>query len=185
VQIQTPIVSSGLKVLPSWTDENGHMNVAFYLKCFDDAFYDVYRVWGVEYADVLKQSYSQFIVQANISYLKEMLVDEPFSIETQLIDHDRKRMHWFMRMKKVECSEAATCEFLALFVDLRQRRVSAMPDDWFDRLSNIKAAHESLPHPAELGRTIAIRDRASARQSMHATHASAGSPVSETPNEEQ
>ena len=162
MQIQTPIVSSDLRVLPAWTDENGHMNVAFYLKCFDDAFYDVYRVWGVEYADAVKQGYSQFVVQANVSYLREMLVDEPFSIETQLIDHDRKRMHWFMRMRKADRSAAAACEFLALFMDLRQRRVSAMPDDWYERLSKIKIAHESLPYPVELGRTIEINGERSA-----------------------
>jgi hypothetical protein len=66
--------------------------------------------------------------------MKEMLVGESFSIEIQLVDHNRKRMHWFMKMKKADDSLAATSEFLVLFVDLRQRKVSAMPDDWFERV---------------------------------------------------
>jgi acyl-CoA thioester hydrolase len=159
MQVRVPIVTSGLTVLPAWADENGHMNVAFYLKCFDDAFYDVYRAWGVEFADAVKQGYSQFTVQANVLYMSEMLVGEKFSIETQLIDHDRKRMHWFMKMKKADDSLAATCEFLGLFVDLRQRKVSAMPDDWFERLSKIKSAHAVLPRPVELGRTISLEGK--------------------------
>jgi acyl-CoA thioester hydrolase len=132
------------------------MNVAVYLRCFDDAFYDVYRAWGVEYSDAVRQGYSQFIVQANVLYMKEMLVGESFSIEIQLIDHDRKRMHWFMKMKKADNSLAATCEFLALFIGLRERKVSAMPDDWFERLSMIKSAHAVLPRPTELGRAISL-----------------------------
>jgi acyl-CoA thioester hydrolase len=156
VRVDTPIITSGLTVLPAWADENGHMNVAVYLRCFDDAFYDVYSAWGIEYADAVQQGYSQFIVQANVLYIKEMLVGESFFFEIQLVDHDRKRMHWFMKMKKADNSLAATSEFLVVFVDLRQRKVCAMPDDWFERLSEIKSAHAVLPRPAELGRTISL-----------------------------
>jgi acyl-CoA thioester hydrolase len=156
MQVRTPIITSALTVLPAWADENGHMNVAVYLRCFDDGFYDVYRALGVEFADAVRQGFSQFIVQANVLYMKEMLVGESFAIEIQLVDHDRKRTHWFMKMKKADNSLAATCEFLTLFMDLRERKVSAMPDDWFERLSKIKSAHAVLPRPTELGRTISL-----------------------------
>ena len=52
---------------------------------------------------------------------------------------------------------AATCEWMLLFIDMRRRKVTAMPDSLFDMLSKIKAAHVVLPRPANLGRGIAMR----------------------------
>ena len=156
MEIPSPIVSRGLKVIRAWLDENGHMNVAHYLKCFDDMFYEVYRVMGVEYAAVVQRGYSQFIAQANLAYLKEMLLDECFSIEAQLINHDRKRMHWFMQMKKEDGEIAATAEFMVLFMNLGQRKVAAMPQEWFDRFSEIRRHHAALGTPPGMGRRIAI-----------------------------
>jgi len=156
MEIPSPIISHGLKVLPEWIDENGHMNVAPYLKCFDDMFYEIYRVLGVEYAEAVQRGYSQFIAQVNLSYFKEMALNESFSIEAQLINHDKKRMHWFMQMRKDGGDIAATGEFMALFMDLRQRKVGAMPESWFDRLSEIKRQHAALGTPAGLNRHISI-----------------------------
>jgi acyl-CoA thioester hydrolase len=156
MEIPSPIVSRGLKVLPEWIDENGHMNVAPYLKCFDDMFYEIYRVLGVEYAEAVRRGYSQFIVQVNLAYFKEMALNESFSIEAQLINHDKKRMHWFMQMRKDSGDIAATGEFMALFMDLGQRKVSAMPGEWHDRLLEIKRHHAALGTPPGLNRRLSI-----------------------------
>lgn len=159
MNIPAPFVWRGLKVLPAWVDENRHMNVAFYLKCFDDAFYGVYETWGIDFAEVHKRGYSTFAAENHLTYLGELFLDEAFSIETVLLDHDRKRIRWFNIMRKADGSIAATCEWLVLFVDFHRRRVTAMPDDLFDRLAEIKAAHDALPRPPQAGRGIGIGNR--------------------------
>ncbi len=156
MEIPSPIVSRGLQVIREWLDENDHMNVAHYLTCFDDMFYAIYRVMGVEYSEVVRRGYSQFIAQANLTYLREMRLNECFSIEAQLINHDPKRMHWFMQMKKDHGEVAATGEFMALFMDLGQRKVAAMPREWFERFAEIRRHHASLGTPPALSRPISI-----------------------------
>ena len=159
MSIPAPFVWDDLKVVPAWVDENGHMNVAFYLKCFDDAFYGVYRAWGMDFAEVHSRGFTTFAAQSNLGYLGELFLDEKFSIETMLVEHDRKRIRWFMQMRKVDGSLAATCEWLLLFVDIHQRKVTEMPDDLFEALSAIKRAHDALPRPAQLGRGIALSNK--------------------------
>jgi acyl-CoA thioester hydrolase len=157
--IAAPFVWSDLKVLPEWVDENGHMNVAFYLKCFDDTFYGVYRAWGMDFAEVHTRGYTTFAAQSNLSYLGELFLGDGFSVETQLIEFDRKRIRWFMTMRKADGSVAAACEWLLLFVDIRSRKVLAMPDEFHDSLTAIKAAHDALPRPPQLGRGISLGNK--------------------------
>ena len=159
MSIPAPFVWSDLKVLPEWVDENKHMNVAFYLKAFDDAFYGVYRAWGMDFAEVHARGFTTFAAENHITYQGELFLGDRFSVETILLDFDRKRIRWFNTMRKTDGSVAATCEWLLLFVNFNERRVAEMPDEFFHRLGEIKAAHDRLPHPAEAGRGIAIGNR--------------------------
>ena len=157
--IPAPFVWSDLKVLPEWVDENDHMNVAFYLKAFDDAFYGTYRAWGMDFAEVQRRGYTTFAAENHITYQGELLLGDSFAVETILLDFDRKRIRWFNLMRKADGSVAATCEWLMLFMNFRERRVASMPDEFFNQLAAIKAAHDTLPRPPEAGRGIAIGNK--------------------------
>lgn len=159
MSIPAPFVCGDLKVLPEWVDENKHMNVAFYLKAFDDAFYEVYRHWGLDFAKVQARGFTTFAAENHITYQGELFLGERFSVETILIDFDRKRIRWFNIMRKTDGSIAATCEWLLLFVNFHERRVAEMPDEYFDKLAEIKKAHDTLPRPPEAGRGIAIGNK--------------------------
>ena len=159
MSIPAPFVWSDLKVLPEWVDENKHMNVAFYLKAFDDAFYGVYQAWGMDFAEVHARGFTTFAAENHITYQGELFLGDSFSVETILIDFDRKRIRWFMHMRKADGSLAATCEWLLLFVDIRGRKVTEMPDELFDGLAAINTAHDALPRPAQLGRGIALSNK--------------------------
>lgn len=157
--IPAPFVWSDLQVLPAWVDENKHMNVAFYLKAFDDAFYGVYRHWGLDFAEVQARGFTTFAAENHITYQAELLLDERFSVETILLDFDRKRIRWFNIMKKTDGSIAATCEWLLLFMNFHERRVATMPDEFFNKLAEIKAVHDTLPRPPQAGRGISIGNK--------------------------
>ena len=159
MSIPAPFVWSDLKVLPAWVDENKHMNVAFYLKAFDDAFYGVYRHWGLDFAEVQARGFTTFAAENHITYQGELFLGESFAVETILLDFDRKRIRWFNIMRKTDGSIAATCEWLLLFVNFNERRVAEMPDEFFNRLAEIKAAHDTLPRPPEAGRGIGIGNK--------------------------
>lgn len=157
--IPAPFVWSDLEVLPAWVDENKHMNVAFYLKAFDDAFYGVYRHWGLDFAEVQARGFTTFAAENHITYQAELLLGERFSVDTILLDFDRKRIRWFNIMRKTDGSIAATCEWLLLFMNFHERRVATMPDEFFNRLGEIKAVHDTLPRPPQAGRGISIGNK--------------------------
>jgi acyl-CoA thioester hydrolase len=113
----------------------------------------------MDFAEVHSRGFTTFAAQSNLSYLGELFLDEAFSIETMLVEHDRKRIRWFMHMRKADESIAATCEWLLLFVDIRSRKVVEMPDDLFVALSTIAQAHAVLPRPVQLGRGIALSNK--------------------------
>ena len=150
-------------VRPEWIDYNDHMNVAYYVLAFDhatDAFFDYL---GLDTAYRKRTGSSTFAVESHVTYQREVRAGDPLSFTTQLLAYDDKRLHFFHRMHHGEQHYlAATSEWLALHIDLEQRRVSAMPEEIEARISALMAEQRSLPSPAEAGRVIEISKRKAA-----------------------
>jgi acyl-CoA thioester hydrolase len=158
--IPAPYTNDGQSVQAEWIDLNGHMNIAWYLTAFDRAFEEAYQQMGLTQEALEKTGSSTFAAEMHITYQRELLKDDALRIETQLIGFDAKRMHWMQVMYHAhEGYRAATAEWLILHVDLRQRRVAAMPDALQSQLRAILAAHAVLPRPPETGRRIDLENR--------------------------
>ena len=115
------------KVLPEWIDINNHMNVAYYVLAFDQAVDSLWEQLGITVDHINVTNSSTFAVESHITWQKELAVDEPYVITSQLLAYDAKRIHQFMRMYHAEkYFLAATAEWLNLHVDLSVRKVSAM-----------------------------------------------------------
>jgi len=158
--VPTPFVDDTLQVLPDWIDSNGHMNVAGYLKAFDEGFAMAYDWLGLSVAQIALRGLSSMTAEVSISYRQELFVDAPLRITTQLIACDPKRAHWMQAMyHRNQGFLAATAEWLVLHIDMHQRRVSALPADCYDRLQAVRDAHAKAPLPAPLGRSISLANR--------------------------
>ena len=85
---------------------------------------------------------------------------ERLRITTQLVGLDNKRFRWFQAMYHAEKGYlAATCEWMILFIDMTQRRVTEIPPAARARLDQVMAAHAALPQPPELGRNISLSNK--------------------------
>lgn len=158
--IPAPFICTGLKVLPEWIDANGHMNVAYYLKAFDIGFDAAYDALGLGFDMIHRDGASTMAAEMHITYQGELMERDPIRVQTQLIDFDAKRFHWFQTMYHAEKGFlAATCEWLILFIDMNKRRVAAMPDDLTALMSRVKQAHHALPLPPEVGRSISLSNK--------------------------
>ena len=161
--IQAPFACTGPSVPKDWIDYNGHMNVGYYLIAFDrgtDLFFDFI---GVGNAYVQRTNCSTFTLESHLSFLRELRLDDPMKFTFQLIDHDRKRFHGFGRMyHAVEDYLAATIEWVTLHVDLGIRRGTEMSDEVYAHFAAVKAAHDVLPAPPELGRSIGLNQKKAA-----------------------
>jgi acyl-CoA thioester hydrolase len=158
IAIPAPFDQFRTEVRPDWIDYNGHMNVAYYVLAFDygtDAFWDFLGI-GHEY--LRRTNGSTFALEAHVTYQGEVKLGDELRITSQLIGFDTKRIHFFHRMYHAEKGYlAATKECVSLHVSLDTRRGAPFPQDRLDWLARVKAAHEVLGRPAELGRSVGLR----------------------------
>ncbi|AWK86642.1 thioesterase family protein [Azospirillum thermophilum] len=142
-------------VRPEWIDYNGHMNVAYYLLAFDqatDAVLDRFAI-GRHYAET--QQRSMFVVDAHLTYAREVTEGDPLRFASWLLGADGKRLHLFHEMRHAEDGFlAATAEFMLVHVDLSQRRAVPFAEPVAAALSAAVRAHAALPRPPQAGRAV-------------------------------
>lgn len=157
LDIAAPLSLHRERVHPDWIDHNGHMNLAYYMLAFDhatDAFFDFVGL-GVNYMKA--HAGSTFTLEAHITYNRELMVDAPLRVDTQLLAHDAKRLHYMHFMYHAEEGYlASTNELISLHVSMESRRSAPMPDKVLARLDKIAALHDTMPRPGQAGRVISI-----------------------------
>ena len=149
-----------LTVKPEWIDHNGHMNVAFYVLAFDQATDQVYETWGLglDYPD--REQHSIFTIGMNVDYLSEAFQGDPLRVKTQLIDMDRKRIHYLHSMyHSVGNQLLARNECLCMNIDLATRRSAPFPATVMALLNPVMAEHRKLAPPGNVGRILQIRKK--------------------------
>ncbi|MEM7798238.1 MAG: thioesterase family protein [Chloroflexota bacterium] len=147
-------------VKPEWIDYNGHMNVAYYVLAFDLATDELYEALGIglEYKN---GGQTLFTLGMNVDYLRELMEGDPIRIETQLIDMDHKRIHYFHQMVHArEGYLAATNECLCMNVDLESRKSAPFPTAIMQTLTDLHQTHQNLPLPPQAFRKLGIRKAA-------------------------
>jgi len=147
-------------VAPEWVDYNEHMTESRYLQAFGDASDALFRYIGVD-REYHAAGRSYYTVETHMNFLREVRVDAPFTVTTQLLGGDEKRIHLFHRMHAgddgVDGELLATAEQLLLHVDTAAGKVCAARPQVFAKLKRIIDAHAKLPAPAQAGRAIHSR----------------------------
>jgi len=119
----------------AWIDIYGHMNMAYYVKIFDDLGYEMLSEFGlgVEYTKAHKLGL--FAVDARIRYLREVVANAPLTVTLVLKKFDDKRLWTELEMHHSEQGYlAATMEQLAVHASLETRRAVRFPDFVLERL---------------------------------------------------
>lgn len=144
-----------------WIDQNGHMNVAYYVVAFDRAIDVFLRGVGMGPEYGTDRGLSIFTVQNYVNHFAEVMLGEKLKIALQVIDLDAKRLHLFLEMRRIEDDElVATDEQMLLHVDMKRRRASRFPADRLAALETIQADQQGLPRPEFAGRPIQIPRKA-------------------------
>jgi acyl-CoA thioester hydrolase len=156
-----PFVSSVMQVDPAWIDYNGHFNMAYYNVLFDRAVDEFYEQLGIGQDYVTTAHCSCFTAEVHLRYLRELRDGDPVRISIQLLGHDAKRLHYVEQMHHaVEGWLSAISENMALHVDMATRKVAPFPQAAMDRLRLVQAAHDVMPHPGGIGRSVAMPAKA-------------------------
>ncbi len=147
-------------VAPDWTDRNGHMNVVYYRKAFDQATQEMLAGIGLWDED----DRSSFALEDHVTYQRELHPGQPFFVTWQLLDFNEKLIHAFLRLfaaPEPDSPEgpalAATCEHIGIHVDMRTRRSAPIPPEYRALLKEVARRQGDMPPPPEQGRVIGIR----------------------------
>ncbi len=158
--IPTPFCEFHSQVEENWLDFNGHMNVTYYTRAFDDATERWWAFIGVGPKYVKAHGRSVFAVEAHVVYKRELRVADPFHVTTQLLGFDQKRIHLFFEIHQSEKNYlSATQELMVVHVDMTERAAMPFPDNVLARLEEIQKAHSTLPIPEQAGRHIALKGK--------------------------
>ncbi len=147
-----------LEILPEWTDQNGHMNVAYYVLAFDRATDRLYDQLGIGWSYVERERRSLFTLAMNVDYLREVFAGDGVRVVSRLLDHDAKRIRYFHEMHHAkEGYLAATNELVALHVNMATRRSEPFPSGVSERLAAMKVVHAAALLPPQVGRRLGAR----------------------------
>src|SRR5512134_2840983 len=144
-------------VRPEWIDNNGHMNMGYYLVVFDLATDEWMRRIGLDAAHRRAQGVTTFCLEAHVTYHREVREGDALRFTTRLLAHDAKRIHYIHEMFHRDAGYlAATNELMSLHVSQATRRGAPMTPAILARLAALQRAHDRLPRPAQVGRVMGL-----------------------------
>ena len=112
------------KIIPDWTDYNGHMNLAYYIHLFDQGWEVLLEKFDMGGESAKTQKRSTFAVESHTKYLQEVSEEDEVDINLLFLDHDSKRLIYQLEIfHKAKNYRAATTEVCSLYVNLDTRKV--------------------------------------------------------------
>ncbi len=119
------------KIIKEWVDYNNHLNMAYYVLIFDlygaETLMTKFNM-GEHSAKTTKKS--TMVVESHITYNQEVNEGDEVNINLIYFDHDKKRLQYKFEMVHNEKKYlASTIEFLSLYVDLKERKVTEFEDE--------------------------------------------------------
>ena len=158
LDLGAPLDRHRATVLPEWIDGNGHMNVGYYVVAFDKATDTLCNQFGCSWEYTREKIGMTFVLEALVTYDREVKEGDPLRITSQILDHDAKRLHFIHAMYHAdEGYLAATNELMMMNIDYETRRSAPWPEWAMERLGRMAASHKKLPVPAQAGRLIGIK----------------------------
>jgi len=160
------VTASGFtcEVRPEWIDNNGHMNMGYYVVVFDLATDEWMQRIGLDAAHRLREEVTTFCLEAHVTYHQEVREGDPLRFTTRLLAFDAKRIHYIHAMYHRGAGYlAATNELMSLHVSQKTRRGTPMAPHILERLTEIQRAHDRLPRPPQVGRVMGLAARPTTR----------------------
>lgn len=163
-----PLALFSSAVQPEWVDYNNHMTEFQYLHNFGDATDAVLHFIGMD-AEYQKKDMSFFTVESHICHIGQLRVHEPFTIISQILGGNEKKLHIFHHMYKLQNINAnqtdnnhatklgelvATAEHFLLHVNRATEKSCPAEQPVLANLLNLIAAQKNLPKPEKSGRKI-------------------------------
>jgi len=133
LQNSTPIAKG--EVLDDWIDYNDHMNMAFYVQCFEESSDFLLEHLGLGYDYAINQDMGVFVVKCDINYKREIKLREKFIISLESIIIKGKKLILKLIMTNNQNDIFADYEIVNLNVDLKTKKSVAFDGKIINKLA--------------------------------------------------
>ena len=105
---------SNVTIKSEWTDYNKHLNMAYYVLVFDQAWEILLEEFNMGETSAKTSGMSTMVVETNTTYDSEVKEGEEVEVTLTYFDHDKKRLHYKLEMiEKKSKKLSSTIEMLA------------------------------------------------------------------------
>jgi len=133
--ITLPLPVAQGRVKEKWIDYNGHMNMAYYVKCFEESTDYLLEVLNLGYEYAIKRKKGVFVIKCEINYKKEIKIDEYFNIDLKSIECKGKKLIVDLIMTNDDGVEVADYHIINLNVNLNNKKSISFDKDILNQLS--------------------------------------------------
>jgi len=119
---KSPLDVAAGKVIEEWIDYNGHMNMAYYVQCFEETSDYLLEHINLGYDYAIKKNKGIFVIKCEINYRKEISLHESFTISVQSVLIQGKKMIVELVMRNSSDQVTAEYKILNLNVDLKSKK---------------------------------------------------------------
>ena len=121
-KLTLPLIVSEGAVHDDWIDYNGHMNMAYYVQCFEETSDFLLEHMDLGYRYALDEQKGVFVIKCEINYRKEINLHEDFVISLQELICKGKKLIVGLKMMNKESETIADYRILNLNVDLQSKK---------------------------------------------------------------
>ena len=144
-QLQELPVQLEYVVPPEWEDDNGHVNIQYYLRLFELGGWVVLEEFGVDRPWLQRNAYSFFDLEHHLHYLAEMHVGDRVTTYNRVVGKSGKRFHGlYLIVNETRQRLACTLEYVSNGVDMQARRTAPMPEKLSLGLDDLYLKHQAL-----------------------------------------
>ena len=123
-KLSLPIKVSQGTVKEDWIDYNGHMNMAYYVQCFEESSDFLLEHMDLGYRYAIEEQKGVFVIKCEINYRKEINLYENFIISLQDLICKGKKLIVGLKMLNENNETIADYKILNLNVDLETKKSS-------------------------------------------------------------
>ena len=132
-----------------YRDENGHMNMRWYLAIFDEAGDVLHDRIGLNREYHSRHKTGTFDLEHHLHFLSEVNPGEEVAVYMRFVARSAKRLHYLMFMVNVTRGRlAAIFECMNAFADLTIRKTAPFPEEVVLKIAEILEQHRKLDWPA-------------------------------------
>ena len=123
-KLSLPIKVSQGTVKEDWIDYNGHMNMAYYVQCFEESSDFLLEHMDLGYRYAMEEQKGVFVIKCEINYIKEINLHKNFIISLEELVFKGKKLIVGLKMLNENNETIADYKILNLNVDLETKKSS-------------------------------------------------------------